>query len=75
MTDKDKMDKTLFVHNELQTLLKKVNPNISKVEFMGTDTGEFVIVTIVSGYSYRINITGNSLIEIASDVINFVKFK
>lgn len=79
MTDKN-MDKTLFIHNELQTLLKKVNSNISKVEFMevnqlGTAPCEYVIVTIVSGYSYRIDITGNSLIEIASDVINFVKFK
>lgn len=74
MTDKN-MDKTLFIHNELQALLKRVNPNIAKVEYMKTDTGEFVIVTIVSGYSYRVNITGNSLIEIASDVINFVKFK
>lgn len=75
MSKEINMDKTLFIHNELQTLLKKVNLNISKVEFMETDTGEYVIVTIISGYSYRINVTGDSLIEIASDVINFVKFK
>lgn len=74
MTDKN-MDKTLFIHNELQTLLKKVNPNIARVEHMKTGTGEYVIVTIVNGFSYSIDITGNSLIEIASDVINFVKFK
>lgn len=72
MTDKDKMDKTLFVHNELQALLKTANSSISKVEYIETDTGEFVIVTIVTGYSYRINVTGNSLLAIASDVIKHI---
>ena len=47
MSKEINMDKTLFIHNELQTLLKKVNLNISKVEFMETDTGEYVIVTII----------------------------
>lgn len=75
MSKEINMDKTLFIHNELQTLLKKVNPNISKVEFMEMNTGEYVIVTIVCGFCYRINVTGNSLLEIASDVISFVKFK
>lgn len=79
MTDKN-MNKVLFIHNELQTLLKKVNSNIAKVEYVKDNqpamfTSEFVIVTIVSGYSYRIDITGDSLIEIAADVINFVKLK
>ena len=80
-------EKRKFVE-QIETTLKMAMPNVMKVTLL---TGEqlnkdckashhmpeddFVYVTMNNGYGYPVNVTGNSLMGILSDVVEKMKFK
>lgn len=75
MERKEWVEKLNFVENELTNLIKKAKPNLVSCELITTGNDDIVIITCENGYCYRVNVTCNSLIAIASDVINAVMFK
>lgn len=68
------MGKVEFV-KLLEMLVKAAMPNIKSLEFITAANEEFVMAVCDSGAKYTINVSGDSPIAIAYDVINFLRFK
>lgn len=68
------MEKAEFVKS-LETLIKAAMKNIVSLEFIPTVNGEFVLSTCDNGAKYMIDVTADSHIAIAYDVINYLRFK
>ena len=69
------MYKIEFVQSELQALLKTAYPSIHKVEYMEISKGEYITVTMINGHKYTLNVSGSSLMGIASEVTGFMKHR
>lgn len=59
----------------LETLIKAAMKNIVSVELILSDNEEIVLAACDSGAEYMINVTGDSHIAIAHDVIDYLRFK
>lgn len=68
------MGKAEFV-TLLETTVKAAMINIVSLELIINANGEFVLATCNSGAKYLINVTGDSLVGMAYDVINTLRFK
>ena len=68
--------KKAFVIKSLMPMLMTANPDIIRASYSKTAVGnENVTVDMKSGAKYHIDVTADSLIAIAYDVINFIKSK
>lgn len=67
--------KTRFVEKDLFFLLRAANSRISDTAYCKENGNETVIVTMENGYKYKIDVTGDSLLAVAQDVINFMIYK
>lgn len=69
-------DKADFVRDALQPLLQDSLTNVAECRYeMTAEHNEYVHVTMENGCVYRIDVTADSLIALAADVINFMKCK
>jgi len=69
-------DKANFVCNTLQPLLQDALTNVAGCRYeMTAEHDEYVHVTMENGCFYRIDVTADSLIALAADVIHFMKCK
>lgn len=69
------MDKKAFVENKLNNVMIAANSDISWLEYIVNDMGEFVIVTMNNNCHYKIDVTADSLIALIADVVKFMKCK
>lgn len=67
--------KTRFVEKDLFFLLRAANSKISDTTYCKENGNETVIVTMENGCKYKIDVTGDSLLAVAQDVINFMIYK
>lgn len=68
-------NKALFVEKELYFLLHAANENIDDTTYCADNGEEWVLVSMKNGHVYDIDITADSLIAIAHDVINFMMYR
>lgn len=69
------MNKALFVEKELYFLLHTANDDVDDTTYCKDNGEEWVLVTMKNGHVYDIDITGDSLLAVAQDVINFMIYK
>ena len=69
-------EKAVFVKEYLEPLLQAAKLNVKGCTYVRGGRGsEAVIVETYEECFYKINVTADSLIAIAADVINFMKYK
>lgn len=69
-------EKAVFVKEYLEPLLQAAKLNVKGCSYVKGERGsETVIVEIYKECIYQIDVTADSLITIAADVINFMKYK
>ena len=61
--------KRRFVENDLAQLLGSIDPRIVRVEYTAGEITETVYVRIANGSEYVVNVTGDSTLYIAIDVM------
>ena len=64
------MNKALFVERELYFLLHATNDDVDDITYCEDNREEWVLVTMKNGHVYDIDITGDSLLAVAQDVID-----
>ncbi|MDO5125366.1 MAG: hypothetical protein Q4D35_03205 [Ruminococcus sp.] len=67
--------KSSFVNNELCNLLKSANDRIECCCYSKQDCVEVVSIEMINGYTYNIDITGDGLMTIVSDVCRYLIYK
>jgi hypothetical protein len=65
-----KMDRKIFVEQELSRILKIAKPNLVKCEYVENEYGEICRIHCENGYTYDVCIECNSLSAIVYDVFN-----
>ena len=71
----EKMKKARFVENHLLQTLHSANDKITGCKFVDENDDEFVVVTMVNGCHYKIDVSANSLMAIAADVCKYMTYK
>ena len=69
MTDKLKKKKNAFVTNQLQELIKSIDKNVLYLRYEAEEPDEYVYVHFANTYIARINVTCDSLAQMAMDVV------
>ena len=64
--------KRRFVENDLAQLLGSIDPRIIRVEYTAGEITETVYVRIANGSEYVVNVTGDSTLYIAIDVMTAI---
>ena len=61
-----------FVGSELKALVRKIDKNVVDLTYMCSETTgtEIVNINYSSGYTKSVNVTADSLLAIARDVLN-----
>lgn len=68
------MERSEFVRR-LESVVKAAMPNIQSLELVTLTNGEYVVATCKNGAKYQICTEWDSLIAMAHDVIDFLRFK
>lgn len=68
-------DKEHFVIYYLSDLLRWANADIMRVNYHASENGETVVVTMKNGAVYDIDVTADSIMALAKDVISFMSEK
>lgn len=68
-------EKRRFVEEQLSRLLRVANPDVATVCYAYVSGDEFVDVHMKNGVTYQIDVTADSFIAIACDVIRFMQSK
>lgn len=69
------MGKKEFIELELSNILTTCNPDIHSAEYKNINGDEYVIIHMLNAANYKICVTGDSLISLVADVVNFMKNK
>ena len=67
---KELVEKKVFVEGVLSQLLHTCKPNLVRCEYEIWNWDEVVTVHCENGYTYKVNVSANSLIAIAEAVIS-----
>ena len=71
----EKMKKARFVENHLLQTLHSANDKITGCKFVDENDNEFVVVTMINGCQYKIDVSADSLMAIAADVCKYMTYK
>lgn len=67
--------KKIFVDTDLCDCLKSANKDVRECEYVRADNDELVTITMKNGVTYIVNVTADSLMVMAADVLKFMMYK
>ena len=71
----ENLDKKTFVSTVLCDCLKSANKDVRECEYVRADNDELVTITMKNGVTYIVNVTADSLMVMAADVLKFMMYK